>query len=74
VRQKNNPMTPEAVRDQWDRICDFTNATKPANVQGQYCIEPDMNSHSIKPAKKPLWVHREYTLLHKGFPMASQGF
>ncbi|XP_072243758.1 peroxisomal multifunctional enzyme type 2 [Leuresthes tenuis] len=33
VRQKNNPMTPEAVRDQWDRICDFTNATKPANVQ-----------------------------------------
>ncbi|KAM4577483.1 peroxisomal multifunctional enzyme type 2 [Odontesthes bonariensis] len=33
VRQKNNPVTPEAVRDQWDRICDFTNATKPANVQ-----------------------------------------
>ncbi|KAM8885451.1 peroxisomal multifunctional enzyme type 2 isoform 1-T1 [Spinachia spinachia] len=33
VRQKNQPMTPEAVRDQWDRICDFTDATKPKTVQ-----------------------------------------
>ncbi|MEQ2292858.1 hypothetical protein AMECASPLE_027080, partial [Ameca splendens] len=33
VRQKNKPMTPEGVRDQWDAICDFKNATKPANVQ-----------------------------------------
>ncbi|KAK5601814.1 hypothetical protein CRENBAI_020171 [Crenichthys baileyi] len=33
VRQKNKPMTPEGVRDQWDAICDFENATKPANVQ-----------------------------------------
>lgn len=33
VRQKNQPMTPEAVRDQWDKICDFTDATKPASVQ-----------------------------------------
>ncbi|XP_017267793.1 peroxisomal multifunctional enzyme type 2 [Kryptolebias marmoratus] len=33
VRQKNKPMTPEAVRDQWDKICDFTNSVKPSNVQ-----------------------------------------
>ncbi|XP_038164044.1 peroxisomal multifunctional enzyme type 2 [Cyprinodon tularosa] len=33
VRQKNKPMNPEGVRDQWDAICDFKNATKPANVQ-----------------------------------------
>ncbi|KAG8011790.1 Peroxisomal multifunctional enzyme type 2 [Nibea albiflora] len=33
VRQKNKPMTPEVVRDQWDKICDFTDATKPASVQ-----------------------------------------
>lgn len=35
VRQKNKPMTPEAVRDQWDKICDFTDATKPTTIQGQ---------------------------------------
>lgn len=34
VRQKNRPMTPEAVRDQWDKICDFADATKPATIQG----------------------------------------
>lgn len=35
VRQKNQPMTPEVVRDEWDKICDFTDATKPTSVQGQ---------------------------------------
>lgn len=35
VRQKNKPMTPEAVRDHWDQICDFTDATRPTSVQGQ---------------------------------------
>ncbi|XP_024132163.1 peroxisomal multifunctional enzyme type 2 [Oryzias melastigma] len=33
LRQKSKPMTPEAVRDQWDEICDFTNATKPTTIQ-----------------------------------------
>ncbi|XP_070759806.1 peroxisomal multifunctional enzyme type 2 isoform X3 [Enoplosus armatus] len=33
VKQKNQPITPEAVRDQWDKICDFTDATKPASIQ-----------------------------------------
>ncbi|XP_048065393.1 peroxisomal multifunctional enzyme type 2 [Megalobrama amblycephala] len=33
VRQKNKSMTPEAVRDSWNEICDFTDATKPANIQ-----------------------------------------
>ncbi|XP_032873376.1 peroxisomal multifunctional enzyme type 2 [Amblyraja radiata] len=29
VRQNNQQMTPEAVRDNWKQICDFDNATKP---------------------------------------------
>ncbi|XP_048383621.2 peroxisomal multifunctional enzyme type 2 isoform X1 [Stegostoma tigrinum] len=29
VRQEDQQMTPEAVRDSWDQICDFENATKP---------------------------------------------
>ncbi|RXN28617.1 peroxisomal multifunctional enzyme type 2 [Labeo rohita] len=33
VRQKNKSMTPEAVRDTWNEICDFTDATKPASIQ-----------------------------------------
>uniref|UniRef100_A0A8C5H2L7 Hydroxysteroid (17-beta) dehydrogenase 4 n=1 Tax=Gouania willdenowi TaxID=441366 RepID=A0A8C5H2L7_GOUWI len=38
VRQKNKPMTPEAVRDHWDKICDFNQVTKPVGIQGEsYC-------------------------------------
>ncbi|XP_075457184.1 peroxisomal multifunctional enzyme type 2 [Ascaphus truei] len=33
IRQKNRPMTPEAVRDEWNKICDFDNATKPQTIQ-----------------------------------------
>ncbi|XP_075035392.1 peroxisomal multifunctional enzyme type 2 [Mixophyes fleayi] len=33
IRQKNRPMTPEAVRDEWTKICDFDNATKPQTIQ-----------------------------------------
>lgn len=33
VRQKSECVTPEAVRDAWRDICDFTDATKPANIQ-----------------------------------------
>uniref|UniRef100_A0A8C3VRH3 Peroxisomal multifunctional enzyme type 2 n=1 Tax=Catagonus wagneri TaxID=51154 RepID=A0A8C3VRH3_9CETA len=33
VRQKNQPMTPEAVRANWEKICDFDNATKPQRIQ-----------------------------------------
>uniref|UniRef100_A0AAR2J1J7 Hydroxysteroid (17-beta) dehydrogenase 4 n=1 Tax=Pygocentrus nattereri TaxID=42514 RepID=A0AAR2J1J7_PYGNA len=33
VRHKNQNMSPEDVRDKWDQICDFTDATKPANIQ-----------------------------------------
>lgn len=32
VRSKNEPMSPEAVRDQWDHICDFTDSTRPLNI------------------------------------------
>uniref|UniRef100_A0A8C5CUG5 Hydroxysteroid (17-beta) dehydrogenase 4 n=1 Tax=Gadus morhua TaxID=8049 RepID=A0A8C5CUG5_GADMO len=30
--RKNHPMSPEAVRDQWDNICDFKDASHPATV------------------------------------------
>uniref|UniRef100_A0A8D0DDD8 Hydroxysteroid (17-beta) dehydrogenase 4 n=1 Tax=Sander lucioperca TaxID=283035 RepID=A0A8D0DDD8_SANLU len=40
VRQKNQPMTPEAVRDQWDKICDFTDATKPTSIQADKVNSP----------------------------------
>ncbi|KAM4709796.1 peroxisomal multifunctional enzyme type 2 isoform 2-T2 [Discoglossus pictus] len=33
IRQQNRPMTPEAVRDEWTKICDFDNATKPQTIQ-----------------------------------------
>ncbi|MBN3310730.1 DHB4 enzyme, partial [Amia calva] len=33
VRHKNQKMTPEAVRDKWEDICDFHNANKPMNIQ-----------------------------------------
>lgn len=40
VRNKNQGMSPETVRDQWDNICDFTNATKPANINGNQVEQP----------------------------------
>ncbi|XP_056393346.1 peroxisomal multifunctional enzyme type 2 isoform X2 [Hyla sarda] len=33
IRKQNRPMTPEAVRDEWAKICDFDNATKPQTIQ-----------------------------------------
>jgi 3-hydroxyacyl-CoA dehydrogenase/3a,7a,12a-trihydroxy-5b-cholest-24-enoyl-CoA hydratase len=33
VRQPNGEMTPEDVRDNWDKICDFTRSDFPSNVQ-----------------------------------------
>ncbi|KAG7481477.1 hypothetical protein MATL_G00067070 [Megalops atlanticus] len=33
VRRRNQAMTPEAVQQSWDQICDFSNATKPATIQ-----------------------------------------
>ncbi|CAL8330718.1 unnamed protein product [Arctogadus glacialis] len=30
--RKNHPMSPEAVRDQWDNICDFKDASHPATI------------------------------------------
>ncbi|XP_053557569.1 peroxisomal multifunctional enzyme type 2 isoform X2 [Bombina bombina] len=33
IRQQNRPMTPEGVRDEWTKICDFDNATKPETIQ-----------------------------------------
>uniref|UniRef100_W5KZV0 Peroxisomal multifunctional enzyme type 2 n=1 Tax=Astyanax mexicanus TaxID=7994 RepID=W5KZV0_ASTMX len=32
VRHKDQSMSPEEVRDKWDQICDFNNATKPATI------------------------------------------
>lgn len=28
-------MTPEAVKANWTKICDFDNATKPKSIQGK---------------------------------------
>ncbi|XP_053423480.1 peroxisomal multifunctional enzyme type 2 isoform X2 [Nycticebus coucang] len=33
VRQKNQAMTPEAVKANWKKICDFDNASKPQSIQ-----------------------------------------
>ncbi|KAJ8787872.1 hypothetical protein J1605_022673 [Eschrichtius robustus] len=33
VRQRTQPMTPEAVKANWTKICDFDNATKPQRIQ-----------------------------------------
>ncbi|XP_066130254.1 peroxisomal multifunctional enzyme type 2 [Saccopteryx bilineata] len=33
VRQKNQPMTPEAVKANWEKICDFENANKLRTIQ-----------------------------------------
>lgn len=33
ARQKNQPMTPEAVKANWKKICDFDNASKPQTIQ-----------------------------------------
>ncbi|KAM9253812.1 peroxisomal multifunctional enzyme type 2 isoform 1-T1 [Dugong dugon] len=33
VRQKNQPMTPEAVKANWAKICDFDNTSTPQSVQ-----------------------------------------
>ncbi|XP_023692504.1 peroxisomal multifunctional enzyme type 2 [Paramormyrops kingsleyae] len=33
LQSRSQPMTPEAVRDRWDQICDFRNAVKPTSIQ-----------------------------------------
>ncbi|XP_060091536.1 peroxisomal multifunctional enzyme type 2 [Heteronotia binoei] len=38
VRQKNHPMTPEAVQNNWGKICDFHNSSKPRTVQESVAI------------------------------------
>ncbi|XP_054842565.1 peroxisomal multifunctional enzyme type 2 [Eublepharis macularius] len=38
VRQKNHQMTPEAVQNKWEKICDFCNSSKPRSVQESVAI------------------------------------
>lgn len=33
LQRAAEPMSPESVRDKWEQICDFTDATKPASIQ-----------------------------------------
>ncbi|NP_001166571.1 peroxisomal multifunctional enzyme type 2 [Cavia porcellus] len=33
VRRKNEPVTPETVKANWKKICDFDNASKPQSIQ-----------------------------------------
>ncbi|XP_077146974.1 peroxisomal multifunctional enzyme type 2 [Ranitomeya variabilis] len=60
IRQQNRPMTPEAVRDEWSKICDFDNATKPQTIQEStgtlYEVLSSINSGkgiSMKPTSHP---------------------
>ncbi|XP_068103202.1 peroxisomal multifunctional enzyme type 2 [Hyperolius riggenbachi] len=32
IRQQNHQMTPEAVRDEWEKICNFDNSTNPQTI------------------------------------------
>ncbi|NWH37738.1 DHB4 enzyme, partial [Chloropsis hardwickii] len=41
VRGKNHPMTPEAVRDKWEKVCDFDNASKPRTIQESISVLSD---------------------------------
>ncbi|NXN91042.1 DHB4 enzyme, partial [Rhinopomastus cyanomelas] len=41
VRGKNQPMTPEAVREKWEKVCDFDNASKPRTIQESISVLSD---------------------------------
>ncbi|NWT19941.1 DHB4 enzyme, partial [Vireo altiloquus] len=41
VRGKNQPMTPEGVRDKWEKVCDFDNASKPRTIQESISVLSD---------------------------------
>ncbi|NXJ10324.1 DHB4 enzyme, partial [Odontophorus gujanensis] len=41
VRGKDQPMTPEAVRDKWEKVCDFNNASKPRTIQESITVLND---------------------------------
>ncbi|KFU99497.1 Peroxisomal multifunctional enzyme type 2, partial [Pterocles gutturalis] len=41
VRGKNQPMTPEAVREKWENVCDFDNASKPRSIQESISVLND---------------------------------
>ncbi|NWS70930.1 DHB4 enzyme, partial [Crotophaga sulcirostris] len=41
VRGKTEPMTPEAVRDKWEKVCDFDNASKPRSIQESISVLND---------------------------------
>uniref|UniRef100_A0A669QN42 Hydroxysteroid 17-beta dehydrogenase 4 n=1 Tax=Phasianus colchicus TaxID=9054 RepID=A0A669QN42_PHACC len=45
VRVKDQPMTPEAVRDKWEKVCDFNNASKPRSIQESISVLNDALSH-----------------------------
>ncbi|XP_042304608.1 peroxisomal multifunctional enzyme type 2 isoform X2 [Sceloporus undulatus] len=44
VRQKNHPMTPEAVRNKWEKICDFDTANHPRTIQESVSMLNDVLS------------------------------
>ncbi|NWU71086.1 DHB4 enzyme, partial [Pterocles burchelli] len=41
VRGKNQLMTPEAVREKWENVCDFDNASKPRSIQESISVLND---------------------------------
>ncbi|NXF97064.1 DHB4 enzyme, partial [Eubucco bourcierii] len=51
VRGKNLPMTPEAVRDKWEKVCDFDNASKPRSIQ----VQLDFFSNLDQISRRVIW-------------------
>ncbi|XP_008845234.1 peroxisomal multifunctional enzyme type 2 [Nannospalax galili] len=63
VREQNQPMTPEAVKANWKKICDFSNASKPQTTHDSMSsvievlrkvdsegISPNHTSHPVSAA------------------------
>nr|XP_006812276.1 PREDICTED: peroxisomal multifunctional enzyme type 2-like [Saccoglossus kowalevskii] len=64
VRKKGVPMLPEDVRDNWNKITDFTNFTFPENFQRPYLvlneIESDTDTSATKPLRSATRNHNSY--------------
>lgn len=66
LQSRSQPMTPEAVRDHWDQICDFRNAVKPTSIQGAYLAA----GRPSTPLPSPM-EYAELSLTLPFFPLSS---
>ncbi|XP_063050873.1 peroxisomal multifunctional enzyme type 2 [Engraulis encrasicolus] len=53
LRRATQVMSPESVRDKWEEICDFTDATKPANIQESLQTLVDVLSRVESDTREP---------------------